>query len=43
MTPTDMGELVAVMRQEKRSNLLVGTEGASTCMAGGVGELMLKA
>lgn len=28
MTPTDMRELVAVMRREKRSNLLVGMEGA---------------
>lgn len=43
MTPTDTGELVAVMRREEKSNLVVGMEGASTCMTGGAGGLMLKA
>jgi len=37
MTPTGTGELVAVMRREKRSSLLVGPEGAHTCAVGGLG------
>lgn len=43
MTPTGTGELVAVMRREESSNSLVGTAGASTCVKGGVGGLMMKA